>query len=133
MATEQPSVSCNGCGAVFAEPTDLDPALRQPCPECGSLSRHISMRIEDSVEIHSMLSVVHKGDRPGVRGRRLVESMTGDSQSDIDGTWSHVEQVVDRIRRRYRKLVVTADGRVIRDVDEPLEDHQGRGSAKPRS
>jgi hypothetical protein len=98
---------------------------------CGALSRHIRVQVEDSIEFHSSLGVVHKGDRPGVRGRRLVESKTGDSQS-ADGTWAHVEQVVDRIERRYRKRVVTADGRVVRDVDEPLEDHQGRGSAKPR-
>jgi hypothetical protein len=129
MASEQPPVACNACGAALAEPTDLDPALRRPCPQCGSLSRLVKVQVEDSISVHSSIAVVHKGDRPGVRGRRLVESKSGDSQSD-DGSWAHVEQVVDRINRRYRKRVVTADGRVVRDVDKRLEDHRGRGSAK---
>jgi hypothetical protein len=129
MTVEQPSVSCNDCGTPLDEPSDLDPALRQPCPECGAMSRLMKVQIHDSIEVHPMLGVVHKGDRPGVRGRRLVESKTGDSQS-ADGTWAHVEQVVDRVNRRYRKRVVTADGRVVRDVDQALEDHRGRGSAK---
>lgn len=46
----------------------------------------------------------------------------------VDGTWADVTQVVDRVNRRYRKRVVKADGTVMRDVDEPLEDHQGYGS-----
>lgn len=131
MATGQPSVSCNSCGAALTEPTDLDPALRQPCGECGGLTRLVNVQIEDSITFHSSLSLVHKGDRPGVRGRRLMVSKTGDSQSK-DGTWAHVDQVVDLVNRRYRKRLVTADGRVVRDVDEPLEDHQGYGSAKGR-
>ena len=87
------------------------------------------MHIEDSIELHSSLAYVHKGDRPGVRSRRLLEGRAGDSQS-ADGTWAYVEQVVDRINRRYRKFVRTAERSVVRDVDEPLDDHQGHGSAK---
>lgn len=124
-------MSCNGCGAALSKPTDLDPALRQPCRECGALSRLVNVQVEDSISFHSSLTLVRKGDRPGVRGRRLMVSKTGDSQSN-DGTWAHVDQVVDLVNRRYRKRVVMADGRVIRDVDEHFEDHQGYGSAKGR-
>lgn len=70
---------------------------------------------------------MHKGERPGVRGHRLLEVTSGESMS-ADGTWADVTQVVDRVNRRYRKRVVKADGFVVRDVDEPLEDHQGYGS-----
>jgi hypothetical protein len=77
------------------------------------------------------LTLVQKGSRPGVHGRRLVEMKSGDSLSG-DGTWAQTWQVVDRVNRRYRKRVVAADGTVIRDVDKPLEEHQGHGSAAPR-
>jgi len=69
---------------------------------------------------------VHKGERLGVRGRRLVEMKVGDSLSE-DGAWAHLDQVVDCVHRRYRKLVVAADGRVIKDVDGPIEDQQAHG------
>lgn len=129
MTSDQPSVACGNCESVLAEPTNLDSALRQPCPWCGSLKRSIKVQVEDSVTFHSLIGVVHKGKRAGVRGRRLVEMKAGDSQSD-DGTWAHLEQLVDHVLRRYRKLVVAADGRVIKDVDRPIEDQDAHGPPK---
>ena len=123
------AVECGDCGNELDEATNKDPASRRPCPSCGSTRRIIRVNIEDRLELHSSLRYVHKGQRTGVRGRRLVEGSVGDSQS-ADGTWAFVEQLVDRIKRRYRKFVRTADGRVIRDVDEPLQEHRGFGSAK---
>ena len=118
-----PAVECAACGHIIDESTELDPHLRAPCPGCGATSRLIKVAIEDSVSVHDMISLVLKGDRPGVRGR-LLRVKSGASLS-ADGTWAEVIQVVDRVRRRYRKRVVTADGRVVRNVDEPLEDHNG--------
>ena len=129
MASSAPTVECGECGSVLEEATNQDPALRQPCANCGSLRRLVKVQLEGAIEFHSNLSYVQKGERPGVRGRRLVEGRVGDSQSS-DGPWAYVEQLVDRINRRYRKLVRKADGHVVRDMDEPLDDHQGYGSAK---
>jgi hypothetical protein len=126
MTSDQASVACGGCGAILPEATNLDPALRKPCPACGSLRRSIEVQIEDSVTFHFLIGVAHKGKRAGVRGRRLVEMKAGDSLSD-DGTWAHLEQLVDHVHRRYRKLVVAADGRMIKDVDGPIEDQDAHG------
>jgi hypothetical protein len=129
MTSDQPSVACGNCGTLLAERTDLDATLREPCPACGSLTRSMNVRFADSLTFRSLIGIVHKGDRPRVRGRRLVESKTGDSQS-ADGTWAYVEQVVDRVHGRYRKLVVAADGRVIKDVDRPIDDQHAHGPPK---
>jgi hypothetical protein len=89
----------------------------------------VKVAVHASVSIHSSIRLVHKGERPGVKGHRLLEVTSGDSMS-ADGTWADVTQVVDRVNHRYRKRVVKADGSVVRDVDEALEDHQGFGSAR---
>ena len=52
-------------------------------------------------------------------------------QRQSDGTWASVHQVVDRSTHRYRKQVVRDDGTVVRDVDEPLQEHRDRGDARP--
>ena len=45
-----------------------------------------------------------------------------------------LEQGVDRENNRYRKRVVDPQtGRVLRDVDEPLTDPRGFGSAKKKA
>ena len=125
-----PSVRCADCGRVLDEPPTPDPAVHEPCPDCGATNRALARNAEDSLGgIHEQLRLVQKGKRPGVHGRRLLEVKSGASRS-ADGTWAEILQVVDRIRRRYRKRVVAEDGRVLRDVDVPLEEHQGDGSAK---
>lgn len=129
MATSSPTVECGTCGHVLDERTDGDPAAREPCPGCGGRSRLVKVAVHDSVTLHSSIRLVHKGERPGVRGHRLLEVKSGDTPS-ADGTWADVTQVVDRVNRRYRKRVVKSDGAVVRDVDEPLEDHRGYGSAR---
>ena len=45
-----------------------------------------------------------------------------------------LEQTVDRENNRYRKRVVDSQtGEILRDVDHPLTDHQGYGSAKKKA
>lgn len=41
--------------------------------------------------------------------------------------------VVDRENKRYVERVMVPDGSIVRDVDEPLDEHLGRGSDKPRT
>jgi hypothetical protein len=41
-------------------------------------------------------------------------------------------RVVDREGDRYTERIVDAAGNVVRDVDEPLSNHRGHGTAKRR-
>ena len=45
----------------------------------------------------------------------------------------HKERLIDRKNNRYREVVKDMKtGDVIHEVDEPLSQHTGHGSAKPR-
>lgn len=71
-----------------------------------------------------------KARRPGYK-KPIWEAKVGADVHRKTGRWSHVEQHIDRLNNRYRKIVVDEDtGEVLRDVDEPLSVHTGRGSAK---
>lgn len=37
---------CNNCGTELLDDSNLDPLLRQPCPECGSTGRSYTMHLE---------------------------------------------------------------------------------------
>ena len=61
--------------------------------------------------------------------KRTVKKL-GASWSYARHKWMQVHQLVDRRGNRYVKKVEDPEtGEVLRDVDEPLTDHQGYGSS----
>ena len=116
------SIVCKDCGIT------IDPATNPTlCPACGSENRLITTTDESGLEVREDTVLTKK--RPG-RKSYYEKRKAGDSQSTQTGQWNRREQIVDRDNNRYRKRVVTPDGTVLRDVDEPLSDHQGYGDAK---
>ena len=74
-----------------------------------------------------------KQRRPGVK-KPIYESVAGDDQHRSSGQWNHLTREIDRESNRYREVIVNPQtGEVIRQVDEPLTSHVGRGSAKPKT
>jgi hypothetical protein len=72
--------------------------------------------------------------RPVLQGQAgnkepVLEGKSGESRS-ADGTWAERERAVDRENNRYREKVTLASGEVVQDVDGPLDEHRGHGSAK---
>lgn len=132
MSSTTPLVRCKNCGAQLAENPSAPVEERQPCPECGSMSRQVGITLTDTaVTIHESLAV--KAKSPGER-EPFLESKQGDSYSTKWGRFMTLLQVVDRRNNRYRKLVTDPEtGEILRDVDEPLTDHRGYGSAKKAS
>lgn len=126
------TVACGSCGESLDELTNLDPARRQPCPKCASLSRKMFVGVSGEMPPpHSSLRA--KGRHAGATGKRkhFIETFTG-------ADWSHRLQrfvrkvrILDRDNDRYVEKVVDPEtGEVLRDVSEPLSEHQGRGSAR---
>lgn len=115
-------------GHRLTEPASLPAEHRTPCPQCGSLARRFQVGLEDAaVTIHSHLSI--KARSPGKRA--FIEQKVGDSFSIARQKWMQIQQVVDRRANRYIKKVHDPEtGEVLRDVDKPLTDHRGHGSAK---
>jgi hypothetical protein len=71
-----------------------------------------------------------------VRGRHLWEMWRGDDLHRGSGTWSKLYRSIDRRRKPpwYSEHIVSESGDVVRFVEEPLAEHQDRGSARdPRA
>lgn len=66
------------------------------------------------------------------RGKPTVTVKAGSEQYRETGEWRDIERVVDRENDLYRERIVDADGNEIKNVEEPLSDHQGHSWAKRR-
>jgi hypothetical protein len=104
-------VTCAGCGIARPPGLGTGEIERTPCPQCGT----VAISIRESTEV--------KLRRAG-RQKPVMTQRIGAAQS-ADGTWAHVEQVVDREAGRYRKKVVLEDGTVVKDYDGPLDGGHG--------
>ena len=122
-----PIVSCAGCGVALDEPTNLDPELRKPCGDCGSLTRSIIVELNGELSFQSGLGI--KLVR-GATDKVAMETFEGASQS-ADGSIAQVTMVRDHETGRDVKHVVLADGTETRRVDGDLREHTGRGSDRP--
>jgi hypothetical protein len=92
------------------------------------MARSVEIFVEERIEVHERVAL--KARRPGV-SRPVLESVSGDDLTVSTGAWVHRERTIDRSGGRYRERIVDPwTGEVIRDVDEPLHDHRGHGSAK---
>ncbi len=61
----------------------------------------------------------------------FLEQKTGDSYWHKMAKWMRRVQIIDRRGNRYVKRVDDPKtGEVVRNVDEPLTDHRGFGSAR---
>lgn len=130
MAEPEPFVLCSDCGIALDVPTTQAPEDRMPCPSCGSTHRFIGVGWAETLQIHDDVRLKHK--RPGLK-KPVVEVWSGASES-ADGSWAVRYRRINRDTDppTYTERVELADGTVVRDVNEPLEDHTGRGSAKPK-
>jgi len=130
MRANSRAAFCGECGHALGDP----PSQPAPCPICGSMRKDVRVGASGSVTPRGRLKTKQK--RPGFRGssgrrRAVSEGVFGDERS-ADGSWVHKEWYINREQDLYRELVVAEDGTVLRDVEEPLSEHRGHGSDRPR-
>ena len=121
--------ACNGCG----KPLDPVPAgkARPHCPACGATARRIAVEIEETIHFSDSLRVKGSEPKPSGGKREFLDAFEGTEHSRALGRVVKKSRLVDRRANRYMERVVDPQsGDVLRDVDEPLTDHRGRGSAK---
>jgi hypothetical protein len=131
MPEQEPNtdVSCSNCGAPVLEPGRIED--QKPCPSCGSTARTFAVTLTDKAEAHDSLATKARyGDVGKVKPYR--EAFTGFDYHRDTREWRQVYRVVDREGDRYTERIMDAAGNVVRDVDEPLSDHRGHGTAKRR-
>lgn len=119
--------ACGSCGLTIDEPTGFPVADRTPCPQCGSTARKYFILSKATAKAQPGLGFKQK--RPDVK-KPLVEGFTGRDLRKRDGDFIQKERLIDRENDKYREKIVTDSGDIIRNVDEPLSKHRGRGSAK---
>lgn len=127
------SAFCLDCSCEIDEAMEsLDG--RKACPMCGSLKRRYEEVLIDNVAVGTLMQT--KGFAGGLSRKKGLrfESKDGDSFSVSLGRFVKLNQLVDHEAKRYiKKVVDPVTGQILREVDEPLPDHKGRGSAKKRN
>ena len=122
------TATCAGCGALITIDPNEDPTKRTPC-ECGETARNYGIELHERITLHDRLDT--KARHPDAK-KPFHESRTGDVEQ-ADGTWKHVERLIDRENDIYREEVIDQEsGEVVHFHEEPLSAHRGHGSAKPK-
>ena len=97
---------------------------------CGSLTQTISVDVHESITVREKIRKKHR--RHGHK-KPISESMSGDDLHSATGQWNQLTREIDRENNRYREIIINQQsGEVIRECDEPLTNHTGRGSAKSK-
>lgn len=122
--------SCTDCGATLDERPDTPITERLPCPSCGSKRQSFRKELSDDIGFHSGLR--YKG-RHGESEQPFVEGKAGDDLHRDSDEWNTRDMQIDHENEVYHERIVNPrTGEVIKDVTEPLTQHQGHGSAKNR-
>ncbi len=120
-------VRCRGCGRALPSAMNESLEQRRPCPTCGSVVRALDRTATEGISTlrGSLQTKLTRGDTGDVAHEQFV----GADQSRADGSWTEKTVLRDHETDRYVERVVRErDGEVLRDVDEALSAHTGRGS-----
>lgn len=125
--------SCSDCGAPLSDDA-RSKSPGDPCPNCGSLARTFATGIAESITAHDLLDIKHRDPERPSKDKLRTHVITGQEISKASGRWMDKVRVIDKNNDYYRERVADAEtGEVLRDVEEPLKAHFGRGSAKPKA
>lgn len=119
------SVTCRACGQP------LDPAGTSPCPTCGATARTIEVTAHATASVHeSALVQGYEANRSKKQGL-FIRILSGVVPSVAHG-FVRLHRLIDKRNNRYLEHVETLDGTTLHHCEEPLSEHRGHGSAKPR-
>lgn len=126
-------VRCGMCGLEFDERAEHEENQRTPCPKCGSIARSYPVEITDGIKTFDGYTA--KGVHAGMsRTRWFIQTSSHYvPQLRRNNAIANVERTIDRDHNRYsEKVTLCESGEVIHSTDEPLTDHKGHGSDKPK-
>jgi hypothetical protein len=95
------------------------------------MQRRISVRIREQIAVRDSLRVEAKDPSRPKRKRLRKQVIKGDEVQRSSGRWMKKYRLIDRDEDRYQERIVDGEtGEVVHEVDEPLSQHQGHGSAR---
>lgn len=118
---------CEYCWEIPEENIDN----QEPCPECGSTARQISLHIEQTIGARGSLGGKVKDPSLPSRQKIRVEFFNGyewsvELEKDIKKL-----RLIDKRQDHYHEKVEDPDtGEVLHECTEPLNEHKGHGNAK---
>ena len=120
---------CPLCKIGMLVTTDTRPDGHAKHFSCGHT--HYDIHLEETLTLRAMLGF--KARTQG-RGKPYIEGKIGDDRHDATGKWMQLRRIVDRAKDWYEEVVTDPEtGKVVHRCEEPLSEHQGRGSAKRKT
>jgi ribosomal protein S27AE len=120
---------CADCGAEVDGSGDK-PEQRTPCNKCGSTKRNHQVSVSETMILRDGIGV--KAKRSGEK-KPYIEDLGVPDYSRSLNKVVHRARIIDRDNDRYfEKITDYESGEVIHQCEEPLSQHQGHGSAKPK-
>ena len=124
------TAECQSCGASIDVSLD-EPGRQAPCGKCGSTARNYNASIVETLVARDGIGV--KAKREGER-KPYVEDKAMPSFSFRLGKYVLREQLIDRVNDRYSEKITDYEtGEILHQSEEPLSQHRGHGSAKPKT
>ena len=92
--------------------------------------RMIEVSANDTLEFRESIGFKQKGVG---HKKRSVEGVGGDAFFRKEQKWVNKVRLINREANRYQEKVTDpTTGKIIHECDEPLDQHIGHGSAKPK-
>lgn len=108
--------------------------VNAPCPACGGTTRIWSVNVTDAVKVRDNMKAKLKRDTLPSKKKVRLELQTGEEIRGDGRGWVTKDRIIDHDADSYvEKVVDSSTGLVLRDVAEPLSQHQGHGSARRKT
>lgn len=118
---------CGGCSEELYENASGAPEKRIACPRCKSLNRSFSTTRTEHLTLSEWIRLKVTDEN----NKKQSQIQTGDDFHRDTRTWRKLIRVIDWGKNWYSEKIIDEKGAtVFREIDEPLTDHTGRGSAK---
>lgn len=118
---------CPNCKYIITDMTVLE------CPECNSNKLNIVIDIKETVHIYDILKGKKKDPNFNSKRNPRFEIITGSEKCHDKNKMVQKLRVIDKtvIPYKYKEQLIDIEtGEIIKDVEEPLVQHPGHGSAK---
>ena len=123
------SVECSDCGHIFqGDKVGEHPGEHEPCPNCGSLRRHIRVAVKETWGWNEYIGIKAKKQSSKHKSNRANHEFEEGRKIGKDGRLVYKKSVKDRENadsdNSYQELVVDVEtGEVIVDKREKLSEH----------
>ena len=123
------SVECGSCGLVFqGDEVGEHPGEHEPCPNCGSLRRHIRVSVKETWSWNEYNKIKAKKASTTHKKHKVRHEFEEGKKKGNDGRLVYKKLVKDREHAKsdnsYQELVIDVEtGKVIEDKHEKLSEH----------